>query len=191
MACISTRSAAAISAVASTLVFGGASSIARAADIFMAFPGVVGDSTERNHPREVVLQGFSAMDTLNLATAAAGGGGGAGRSRPVCGQVTVTKNVDRASPKLLALMFTGVTTTGPVKISFANTGDGGGQDFYQVEIFNAIVDSVAQTDSNASIITESVQIHGDRFRWTFNAQGGDGGVTPFSFGWDCRANRAF
>lgn len=164
----------------------GASAVAHATELFMNFPGVVGDATDTTHAKQVVLNGFSAADTLNLATT------GVGRTtgRPVCGQVTVTKLIDRASPQLLGLMFTGRVTAGPVTIYFSNPTDGGTMDYYQIALDNVIVDSITQTDSTSDIVKESVQMHATKFMWTFNAQSADGSVTPIKFGWDCTLNRA-
>ena len=163
----------------------GSAVAAHATQLYLNFPGVVGDSVDSHHAREVVLTGFSATDTLNLAANNTGRAAG----RPTCGQVTVTKLIDRASPQLLALLFTGRTTQGPVVISFENVTESGAVDYYQVALNNVVVDNISQSDSTSDVVKETVQLRATQFVWTFKAQTGDGSVTPVKFGWDCATNR--
>ena len=93
----------------------GAPVAARATDLFLKFPGVTGESTNERHRGEIELKSFATNAFSNTATI---GGGGGGVGRAVCGQIVVTKLIDRASPQLLGLMFSGRHTGGPVTVTF-------------------------------------------------------------------------
>ena len=126
----------------------------------------------------------------NTATNAGGGGGGVGRA--LCGQVTVVKLIDRASPKLLGLMFSGAHTGGPVTVTFEKTSGESLLDYYKVDLFNVQVTSIAQSDSETDIIRETVTLRATQFKYTYTPQNPSGSPgSPVTFSWDCNRNAAF
>jgi type VI secretion system secreted protein Hcp len=159
--------------------------VAGATDLFLNFPGVAGESTNSRHRGEIDLKAFT-TSASNTGTNTGGGGGGVGKV--VCGQVTVVKSIDRASPQLLGRMFSGAYTPGPVTVTFEKTSGESLLDFYKVDLFNVQVTSVTQNDSETDIIRETVTMRATRFVYTYRPQNPTGGLgSPVTTGWDCLA----
>jgi type VI secretion system secreted protein Hcp len=155
-----------------------------ATDLFLTWPGIVGPSTVPGHVGDIELQSYSqnASNTGNLNP----GGGGAGKA--ICGEITITKNIDSTSPVFLGMVLTGKHTAGPVTVTFAKSK----QDttFYTVTLRDVLVTSITQSDSpSPQRITETIVFAAGRFLFTFTPQLPNGSVgTPVSFGWDCLTN---
>lgn len=142
----------------------------------------------------VAVESYSQGDSnpVNLVTV-----NGRGTSSPKCGQITVTKQLDRSSPDFLGKVFEGSRTSAsvPVTITFEkSTGaDAGAFQYYKVQLFEVAVTSVTQAGAQGGdTVSESVSLEAARFRFTFTPQNSDGSAgAPVVFGWDCLANRAF
>jgi type VI secretion system secreted protein Hcp len=188
-----TQCAAHLKAVAKTSILAATLSVVCAAnafagaDLFLKFPNVIGDSTRRGHEGDIELKSFAtnAFNNVNIAP-----GGGVTPSRGVCGQVVVTKMIDRASPRLLGLLFTGRRTAGPVTVTFETQVGDSVLDFYKVDLTEVFVSNITQNDSEPDIIKETVTLIARSFVYTYMEQAADGSLHPVKFGWDCALNRA-
>ena len=167
--------------LAATLTFGGIVTAQAAGDIFIKIPGIPGESVVKNHVGEIDAIGFSSNATI----AGAPGGGGAGKVA-VCGQVTFTKLIDKASPLLLGALFRGIHIP-TASLVFERPG-ASTFDFYKIDLMDFIVTSVTQTDPQASnVVTETVVLQAEKFAYTYTPQTAKGTPgTPVTFGFDCK-----
>jgi type VI secretion system Hcp family effector len=153
-----------------------------ATDLFLTWPGIVGPSTIQGHVGDIELKSYS----QNASNTANQSGGGTGKA--VCGEITITKNIDSTSPIFLGMVLSGRHTAGPVTVTFAKSK----QDttFYTVSLRNVIPTSITQSDSTGPGITETIVFAAGQFVFTFTPQLPNGSFgTPVTFGWDCVANR--
>lgn len=175
-----------LAAAAATASFGAAA----ADQIFLKLDGIRGAATDRNHRDEIDVTSY-AQAFRNTANFGLGGGGGAGSGRVRCGDVTVLKNIDRASPDLIMHVTTGrIIREGT--ITFQRQGDQT-LDYYIVRLRDVLVEAVEQIDPpGESGLTEKISLKARQFQFTYvpiDARGLAG--TPVSFGWDCVSNTRF
>ena len=159
-----------------------------ATDVFLKWSDstIVGDSTNAQHPGEVVLTSYSqnSSNPVNL---------GNGIGKAICGQITIMKQIDQTSPEFLGKVLTGSVSsaTVPVTITFEKSATVPFQ-YYKVELYRVAVTSITQNDSQADTVHETIMLEAGKFRYTFNRQKPDGTKgAPVIFGWDCLANRKF
>lgn len=170
---------------AATASFGAAA----ADQIFLKLDGIRGSATDRNHRDEIDVTSY-AQAFRNTANFGMGSGGGAtGRVR--CGDVTVLKNIDRASPDLIMHVTTGrIIREGT--ITFQRQGEQS-LDYYVVRLRDVLVEAVEQIDPPGEAgLTEKISLKARQFHFTYvpiDARGMAG--TPVSFGWDCVSNTRF
>lgn len=172
-------------AVAASSVSQGA---AAADQIFLKLDGIRGTATDRNHRDEIEVTSY-AQAFRNLANFGFGSGAGTGRVR--CGDVTVLKNIDRASPDLIMHVTTGrIIREGA--ITFQRQGEQA-IDYYIVRLRDILVEAVEQIDPpGESGLTEKLSLKARQFQFTYvpiDARGVAG--TPVTFGWDCVSNTRF
>jgi type VI secretion system secreted protein Hcp len=74
-------------------------------DVFLKFdPKVEGEATDSKHKSEIEVLSFS-WGVSNISSLGAGSGGGSGKASPQA--VTITKKLDKASPKLYQMVAQG------------------------------------------------------------------------------------
>jgi type VI secretion system secreted protein Hcp len=172
-------------AVAATLAFVLPLQAQAATDLFLTWPGIIGPSTVQGHVGDIELNSYS-QNASNTATQSSGGGGS---GKAICGEVTITKNIDSTSPVFLGMVLSGRHTAGPVTVTFAKSK----QDttFYTVSLRDVVPTSITQSDSSGpQRITETIVFAAGQFVFTFTPQLANGSFgTPVTFGWDCVANR--
>jgi type VI secretion system secreted protein Hcp len=120
-----------------------------------------------------------------------GFGGGGGSGRVSCGDITVLKAIDKASPELIGAVVTGRHLVSGL-ITFRSSGDGAAE-YYKVELSDVLVDAIEQVDPPGDAgLFERVSLKVRQFRFTFRTQKPDGSFTgETQFGWDCASNRRF
>lgn len=159
-------------------------------DVFLKITGIDGESTDAKHAKEIVLLSYTQSFT-NPGSAAGGGGGGAGKVS--CGDVKVTKLVDKASPFLIAGVATGKHYSKAV-ITFRKAGKAQ-IEYYTVTLNDVLLDAITQTDASptdATTILEQVSISAAKFQFEYKPQNPDGSVgAGVKFGWDCARNVKF
>ena len=153
-------------------------------DVFLKLDGIAGESTSKGHEKEISLLSYSQSFT-NPATA-----GGAGTGKVNCGDVRVTKLVDRSSPDLIAHVATGKHISKAV-ITFRKAGEQP-LEYYTVTLSDVMLNAITQTDASpadATTILEQVSMSATRFRFEYRQQSPSGGTAGvISFGWDCAKN---
>ena len=177
--------------VRSSLIFGAMLTLSwvgtahAATDLFLRWPGIVGESAIPGHAGDIILKSYS-QSASNADTAVPLVVG-----KSVCGQIVITKLIDQSSPHFLGLVLRGTPTTGPVIVTFAKAGLTE-PTYYTVTLNNVVVTSVTQSDSTSGdIITETITLLAAKFSFAFRPQRPDGTFgAPVTFGWDCGTNRA-
>jgi type VI secretion system Hcp family effector len=123
---------------------------------------VVSDSTSVEHAGEVALTSFrqNVANSVNLANAA---------DKTRCGQITITKQIDRSSPVFLGkvLMRSITSATVPVTITFERSAAGAHFQFYKVELYEVMVRSIAQSDIQADTVEETIMLDAGKVRYSF------------------------
>jgi type VI secretion system secreted protein Hcp len=160
---------------------------AAAEEIFLRLDGIVGGATAAGHQNEIVVSSYSQAFS-NTAGAVTGGGGSAGKVK--CGEITVMKNIDKSSPKLIGAVVTGShIATGDIK--FDSSGRNGNLvESYHVALTDVVVTDIAQMDHTPEGVMEQVTLSATKFTFTFTPTtnaGGTGGKISFSV--DCSTNQ--
>jgi type VI protein secretion system component Hcp len=162
-----------------------------AVDLFLNWPGVPGTSTNPNHLREIELLSYS-QTASNIPVSSPGRGKTTTTtSTPICGQITIMKRVDQASPIILGMVLAGTVTTAPVVFTFAKAGVQNDPTFYSVTLQNVVPISITQSDSlGDDTPAETVVLMASQFVFTYTPLDSTGKPigNPVSFGWDCTTN---
>jgi type VI secretion system secreted protein Hcp len=164
-----------------------ASGPAAAADeIFLRLDGIAGGATGAAHQNEIVISTYSQAFS-NTTSAVTGGGGGAGKVK--CGEITVMKNIDKSSPKLIGAVVTGSRiATGDIVFDSIR-GNGIPLESYHVALTDVIVTDIAQMDRTPQGVMEQVTLSARQFKFTFTPTTNTGGAgAPISFSVDCSTN---
>ena len=159
---------------------------AAAVDLFLNWPGITGDAINAGFVGQIVLLSYSQTASNSASNPNT-------PPRGICGQITVTKHLDRSSPVLLGQVLSETRTPGPVTISFAKTGGAkteGDFVFYKVALHDVVPVSITQSDSPSGDIVETLVFMATRFQFSFIPQKPDGSQgAPVTFGFDCRLDR--
>ena len=163
---------------------------AMAADeIFLKLLDVQGDSTDAAHPNEIIVTSYS-QSVSNTATF----DGGASIGKAMCGDIIITKPIDRSSPSLILKVLTG-TNIPSGTLSFrraAQSNNAKSADYYTVQLTNVFVTAVEQTSNatTASGVVELIKLKARTFRLSYTPQAANGQPgTPQTFGFDCLNNQ--
>lgn len=164
-----------------------------AADIFLRFEDaqgnltIAGESVDAKHKDEIDILSYS-QSFKNAVSDATGGGGGAGKV--TCGDITVLKNIDKSSPKLIEKVVTGKHIDKAV-LTFRSVGRAA-LEYYVVTLEDVLVTSIDQTDqNNPARIFERVTLNSAQFKFSYQQQKVDGQLLPaVQFKFDCRTNKA-
>ncbi len=173
--------------LAGVIAAGAAIPTSALADVFLELTGIQGDSTDAQHKNQIDILTYT-QSFKNTASSSSGGGGGTGKV--TCGDVTVTKNIDKSSP----LLIQAVTTGKHIEQAILTFRQAGGQqlNYYVVTLKDVLITSITQTDqNNPARIFEQVQLSATDFKFQFtprNANGSAGAVVNFEF--NCAANKA-
>ena len=161
---------------------------AAAEEIFLRLDGIVGGATAAGHANEIVVSSYS--QAFSNPPSAATGGGGASAGKVKCGEIIVTKNIDKSSPKLIAAVVTGNhIATGDIKFD-STRGNGMLVESYHVALTDVVVTDIAQMDHTPQGVMEQVTLSARQFTFTFTPTtngGGAGGKIIFSV--DCSTNQ--
>ncbi len=119
------------------------------ADYYLKLEGIDGESSDDKHKGEIELMSFS-IGVSQAGSAGAGGGGGTGKAR--FHDFSITKTVDKSSPKLFLAgashqhIKTGILT--------ARKGGGGQQDYLQYKFENLTVDFYHKVGGHGKTVPE-------------------------------------
>lgn len=160
-----------------------------AMDVYLQIDGIRGESQDEKHKDWIEVTGVHwALNQPRSATASTGGGHTA--ERVEISEVMFHKLADLASPILQQTCAMGKTIP-KAKFEFMRA-DGNGQPikYYEVELENVMIASIAPGIGDSGILSEQVGIKFSKIKWKYTQQkigGGTGGNT--SGGWDLAANK--
>lgn len=162
-----------------------------AVDLFLKVEGVPGECQKKGHEGEIDITSFSfgANQTGSFHTGGAGGGSG----KAEISDIHITKQVDKASPKLFSFCAAGKHIK-EVLIVSQKAGDGmNALIYYKIKMEDVIVSSVQNQGASAGdSIIESVVFNTAKLTFDYQPQsktgGKEGGVVTASY--DIRTNTA-
>jgi type VI secretion system secreted protein Hcp len=157
-----------------------------AVDMYLKIDGIKGESADAKHKDEIDLLSWS-WGASQAGTMHDSGGGGAGKAN--FQDLSVTKWVDVASPKLLKAVSTGEHIKEVVLVC-RKAGGKSPLEYLKIVMKECLISSVSTGGSGGEDrLTESVTINFGEYRYEYTPQKADGtpgGVMPF--GYDIRSN---
>jgi type VI secretion system secreted protein Hcp len=171
--------------LAGAVAAGAALPTAAEADVFLDLEGIDGESQDSKHKNEIDILSY----TQSFRRAATTGGGTSGKVS--IGDITVLKNIDKSSPKLIEAIATAKHIP-KATITFRGVGEKASE-YYIVRLTDVQITAVDQTDQpDPAKIVERVQLNAAKFEYEYREQKTDGTLgTPIKFGYDIKANEKF
>jgi type VI secretion system secreted protein Hcp len=169
-----------------SIVFAAVSTVAPAAvDYFLKLPDVPGESTDAQHPDEIVILSYS----WGVQGPTASGGGGAGVA--TFGDVVCVKEMDRASPELFNRLASGAVL--PTATLVGRRAGAQPFEFMKIELENVMVTSIQSSGAAAGDVpTETLSLNYEKIRWTYVVQNPDGSAGDVIVrGWDLTTNTPY
>lgn len=161
-----------------------------ASDIFLTLEGIKGESVDAKLKDSMEITAYSqSFQREDVARGA--GGGGASVSKASCGDIRVTKVIDKASPQLMLYVMTGKTIS-KGSVVFRASGSKSLANYYTVALEDVLIEAVSQSDGagDGAKVMESVAIRAGKFHFSYFPQNADGSLgAEVKFGYDCVANR--
>ena len=157
------------------------------ADIFLDLEGIDGESQDSKHKNEIDILSY----TQSFRRTVTSGAGGATSGKVNIGDITVLKNIDKSSPKLIEAVATGKHIP-KATITFRSVGEKA-PEYYVVTLTDVLITAVDQTDQpDPAKIVERVQLNATKFEYEYREQKADGSLgAPIKFGYDIKANQKF
>ncbi|HWW69410.1 MAG TPA: type VI secretion system tube protein Hcp [Duganella sp.] len=160
-----------------------------AIDVYLQIDGIKGESADSVHKDWIECKSVQ-WEVLQPKSATASSAGGHTAERTEHKDIVITKLADLATPLLLQNCSSGKTIP-KAKFEFLRA-DGQGEriKYFEIELENVLISSVAPHVQPGDILSESVSIKYSKVKWKYTQQkvgGGSGGNT--SGGWDLSANK--
>jgi type VI secretion system secreted protein Hcp len=147
-------------------------------DYFLKIDGIEGESTDAAHAAEIDVLSW-AWGMSNSGNPAPGGGGGAGKVN--FHDLSITKTIDKATPKLMQACATGKHIK-EVILTAARSRDGksGGksQDYFVITMSDVVISSCSVGSSGDSLPMEAVSFNFAKVKVEYFRQGPRGGSQP-------------
>ena len=147
--------------------------------MFLKLSGIAGESTDPNHPNEIVALGFSQGVT-----------GGGGTTRASFSDLTVSKRVDAATPLLYLNAAQSTHLDQAVLTVRSSTSGQKPIEFYQIILTDVFITGVQTSgDTGTDRPTESVSLKFAKIEWRYVPVNPDGSPgTPIITTWNLAAN---
>jgi type VI secretion system secreted protein Hcp len=156
-----------------------------AVDIFAKIADIKGESRDAKHKDEIEVLSFS-WGVTNTTTTAVGGGGGAGKV--TFQDLTITHNVDKASPQLMLACATGKHLKEAI-IAQRKAGRGQ-QDYLIVKMNDVIVTSVTDGLTSGQPGSETVSLTFAKIEFEYKPRKRDGTLDAgVIFKYDIKSNK--
>ena len=170
-------------------------------DIYVKFEGaseLQGDSTDTKHKNEIEVATFS-HSVFQPKSSSASSAGGHTAERTEHGEMLFTKDIDKATSKLLRACSAG-TVYPKVLITFYRSHGGKSAtstsqtrtDYYKIVLEDVVVSSVATSIGAGELPSETFGLKYGKIVWEYKAQSvsGEAAVSTGTAGWDLRKNIA-
>jgi type VI secretion system secreted protein Hcp len=169
-------------------------------DIYVKFDGgseLQGDSTDTKHANEIEVSSFS-HHVVQPKSSSASSAGGFTAERTEHGEMFFTKDIDKASSKLLRASSAG-TVYPKATITFYRAYGGKGTtgtsqsrvDYYKIVLEDVVVSSVTQTIGDGELPSETFGLKYGKVVWEYKQHKMDGSsASTGPAGWDLRKNIA-
>lgn len=160
-----------------------------AIDVYLQIDGIKGESADTTHKDWIECKSVN-WHVLQPKSATASTGGGHTAERTEHKDIVLTKLADLATPLLLQNCSSGKTIP-KAKFEFLRAdGQGDRVKYFEIELENVLISSVAPAVEQGDILTEQVSIKYSQVKWKYTQQkvgGGTGGNT--SGGWNLSTNK--
>jgi type VI secretion system secreted protein Hcp len=156
-----------------------------AMDMFLKSAELPGESKGKGHIGEIDVLAWS-WGTSNSGTMHTGGGGGAGKANVQ--DLSITKYIDKATPKLLLASLKG--THFPTMVLIAQKAGGDAQKYIEITLTNILITSLSTGGSGGEDrLTENVSLNFEKVKFEYFGQNEKGAVvTAGPAVWDISAN---
>ena len=160
-----------------------------AIDVYLQLDGIKGESSDELNKGWIECKSVN-WEVLQPKSATASTGGGHTAERTEHKDIVISKLADMATPLLLQTCSSGKTIP-KAQLKFMRAdGQGARILYFQIDLENVLISSVAPSVAQGDILTESVSLKYSKVKWKYTQQkvgGGSGGNT--SGGWDLSANK--
>lgn len=157
-------------------------------DFFLKIEGIDGESQDAKHKGEIDLQSWSWGETQG-GTHSAGGGGGAGKVQ--MHDLSITKKIDKSSPKLMLACANGEHIKKAVLV--ARKAGKEQQEYFKITLSDLLVTSF-QTSGHGSgdvLPVDQVTLNFSKIEVSYKEQKPDGTLGgEVKAGYDVKANKA-
>jgi type VI secretion system secreted protein Hcp len=156
-----------------------------AVDCFLKLDDIKGESVDQKHAGEIDVLSWS-WGASQSATFQSGSGGGTAKVN--VHDLTVTKYVDRSSPTLMGLCFTGL----PIKSAILSMRKAGGtqMEYINISMEDCVVSSTGAANSTGEErLIETITLNFARVKFAYTPQKPDGSAdAAVKFGYDIAKN---
>lgn len=157
---------------------------AASVDYFLRLDGIPGESTDDQHAGEIDIASF--QWGVNLEGTACS----TARQRPTISGISIAKNLDRASPKLMQAAATG-THIATATLTARRAGGPAGQEFLVITLQQVVVSGYALDAGAGTFPQDTFTLAFATIKVEYTPQNADGTAgTPVTFCFDTRADRA-
>jgi type VI secretion system secreted protein Hcp len=157
-----------------------------ASDIFAKIGDIQGESLDDKHKDEIEVLSFSWGVTNSGVISGGGGGGGTGKAN--FHDLSITHNLDKASPLLLKACATGIHIKDAV-ITHRKAGKGQ-QEYLVVKLNDVIITGVTHGGGAGQPITENVNLAFAKVDLEYKPQKPDGSLDAgIHFKYDLKSNK--
>jgi type VI secretion system secreted protein Hcp len=161
-------------------------------DAFLKIDGIPGESTDDKHKNWIEVLSYHHGLTQPVSSTASSAGG-ASAERVNFGAFSISKLVDKATPKLFEACCTGKHIK-EITLEVCRSGDDK-QKYLEIKMEQVLITSyshAAKEDTKSEFPAETVSFMPGKFSVTYNQQGrGDGTlIGNIAAGWDLTSNKA-
>lgn len=169
-------------------------------DIYVKFEGaseLQGDSTDTKHSNEIEVASFS-HSVFQPKSSSASSAGGHTAERTEHGEMLFTKDIDKATTKLLRAASAGTVYPKVLVTVYRAMGGKGATstsqtrvDYYKIVMEDVVVSSVTTTIGAGELPSETFGLKYGKIVWEYKQHKMDGSsVSTGTAGWDLRKNVA-
>jgi len=157
-----------------------------AVDIFAKIGDIKGESQDQTHKDEIEVFTWS-WGVSQAGTMATGGGGGAGKAS--FDEITITHNLDKASPNLMKACTSGKHI--PEATITARKAGEGQKEYLVVKLTDVMITSVKTEGTGGGEIGETISMQFAKVELEYKPQKKDGSLEAgLFFKYDLKANKA-